>query len=161
MKGDGMQGQVLEDSPDVVLRPTRNAYVDIWEPKTNKFLHKVEDLFSRRWNRRRNRALVERVQDDVSWPLRLNGKHIFETFYHGPITGFPFSMIVLRIESGECVATEIGPRRKLGKERGEQVEEFLFIDVPKVKVKIGHGRLPSVAQGDDIFYDRRTELMSV
>jgi hypothetical protein len=70
-------------------------------------------------------------------------------------------MLVLKIEPGEYVATEVGPRRKLGKERGKQVVEFLFIDVPEVKIKIGHRRLPGVAQGYDVFYDRRTELILV
>ena len=47
MKGHSAQGQVFEDSLNVVLRPTRNTYMDIWEVKANKFFHKLEDLFSR------------------------------------------------------------------------------------------------------------------
>jgi hypothetical protein len=38
---------VFEDGLNVVLRPTRNTYMDIWEMKANKFIHKFEDLFSR------------------------------------------------------------------------------------------------------------------
>jgi hypothetical protein len=71
-------------------------------------------------------------------------------------------MIVFRIELGEYVATGIRPRRKLGKEGGKQVGKLLFIDIPEVKIKIGHRCHPSVAQGYDIFYDRRTKfIMSV
>jgi hypothetical protein len=46
----------------------------------------------------------------------------------------------------------------LDKERGKQVAEFLFINVPEVEIKIGYQRLASIEQGD-IFYDRGTELM--
>ena len=38
---------MFEDSLNIVLRPTRNTYVDIREVKANKFIHKLEDLFSR------------------------------------------------------------------------------------------------------------------
>jgi hypothetical protein len=38
---------------------------------------------------------------------------ISEAFYHGPITGFVYPMIVCRIESRECITIGIGPSRKL------------------------------------------------
>jgi hypothetical protein len=66
---------------------------------------------------------------------------------------------VFRIESREYIAAGIGSRRKLDEEGGKQVGKSLFIDVPEVEIKIGHRCLPSVAQGYDIFYDRRTEFM--
>lgn len=34
-----------------------------------------------------------------------------------------------------------------------QVLKSLFIDVPEIKVKIGHQDLPSIAQGRDVLYD--------
>ena len=37
--------------------------------------------------------------------------------------------------------------------------KFLFINVLEVKIKIGHGGHPSVAQGHDFLYDRRTDLI--
>jgi hypothetical protein len=49
------------------------------------------------------------------------------------------------IKSGEYIATGIGPSRELDKEGGKQVGEFLFIDVPEVKIKICQGGHPSVA----------------
>ncbi len=71
-------------------------------------------------------------------------------------------MIVFRIELREYVTTRIGPSRKLDEKRRKQVAKFLFIDVPEVKIKIGHQGPPSVARGDDILYDRGTRLaMSV
>jgi hypothetical protein len=69
---------------------------------------------------------------------------------------------VQRIKSGEYIATGIRLSGKLDEERGKQVAEFLFINIPEVKIKVGHRCLLSVAQGDDILYDRGTELkMSV
>ena len=39
--------------------------------------------------------------------------------------------------------------------------EFLFINVPEVKIEIGHRCLPRVAQGHDLLYDRGTEFDDV
>ena len=41
--------------------------------KANKVTHKFEDLFPRRWNGRRDRALFERIKHDASRSLRLEG----------------------------------------------------------------------------------------
>jgi hypothetical protein len=46
MKGHSAQGQVFEHGLDIVFRPTCDAYVEIREVKANKFIHKLEDLFS-------------------------------------------------------------------------------------------------------------------
>jgi methenyltetrahydromethanopterin cyclohydrolase len=46
-------------------------------------------------------------------------EHFFEAFDHEAIAGLLFSSIVCRIESGEYVATGVGPSRKLGKKRGK------------------------------------------
>jgi hypothetical protein len=37
---------VFEDSLNVMFRPTCDAYVEIRKVKANKFIHKLEDLFS-------------------------------------------------------------------------------------------------------------------
>jgi hypothetical protein len=37
--------------------------------------------------------------------------------------------------------------------------KFLFINVPEVKIKIGHRGPPSVAQGRNFLYDRGTDLI--
>jgi hypothetical protein len=42
------------------------------------------------------------------------------------------------MKSGEHIATEIGPSRELDEEGGKQVAKCLFIDVPEVKIKVGH-----------------------
>ena len=62
-------------------------------------------------------------------------------------------MIVCGIESGEYIAKGIGLSRKLTEERRKQVVKTLFIDVPEIKIKVGHRGLPSIAQGYDILYD--------
>ena len=50
----------------------------------------------------------------------------------------------------------------MDEERGKQVAKLLFINVPEVKIEIGHGCPPSVAQGHDILYDRGAgSIMSV
>jgi hypothetical protein len=130
--------------------------MDIREVKPNKFFHKLEDLFSWGWNGGRYRTLVERVHNDVSRSLCLEGEHFFEAIYHGAIAGIKYSTIVRRIESEEYVATEIGASRKLDEERRKQVVKSLFIDIPEVKIKVGHRCLLDVAQGYDILYDRGT-----
>jgi hypothetical protein len=47
MKRHSAQSQEFEGSLNAMLRPTRNTYVEIREVKANKFIHKIEDLFSR------------------------------------------------------------------------------------------------------------------
>jgi hypothetical protein len=43
-----------------------------------------------------------------------------------------------KIESRKDIATGIGASRKLDEERWEQVVKFLFVNVPEVKIKVGH-----------------------
>ena len=47
MKENSTWGQVFEDGLNVMLRSTRNAYVEIRKVEVNKFIYEVEDLFSR------------------------------------------------------------------------------------------------------------------
>jgi hypothetical protein len=47
MNGHRVFGQTLKDDPNVMLRPTRNANVEVGEVKANEFIHKLEDFFSR------------------------------------------------------------------------------------------------------------------
>jgi hypothetical protein len=42
---------------------------------------------------------------------------------------------------------------RLDEEGWGQVLKSLFIDVPEIKVKIGHQDLPSIAQARDVLYD--------
>jgi hypothetical protein len=64
-----------------------------------------------------------------------------------------------RIEFGEFVTTGIGPGRELYEEGGKKVARFLLIDVPEIKIEIGHCGHPSIAQGHDILYNRGTEII--
>src|SRR6267154_573597 len=128
-----------EDSLNVGLRSTGNTYVEIWKLKANEFIHKLEDLFSRWWNRGCLRTLVEGIQDDVCRPLCIEeDEHFFEAFYHGAIARLLFSSIVCRMELGEYVTTGIGPSGKLDEERGKQIVKFLFVDVLEDEIKVGH-----------------------
>jgi hypothetical protein len=139
MKGHRVFGQTFEDNPNIMLRPTRDAYVDVWEVKGNEFIHKLQDLFSRRWwNGWRDRTLVECIQNDVNRRLSVEAEHFFKAFNHCPITRFPYSTIVGRMKSGEYVTTGIGARRKLDEQRGKQIVKFLFINVPEIEIEIGH-----------------------
>jgi hypothetical protein len=36
--------------------------------------------------------------------------------------------------------------------------KFLLIDIPEVKIKVGQRGLPGIAQGNNILYDRGTEM---
>jgi hypothetical protein len=158
MKGHGAGSQRFEDSLNVGLRSTSDAYVEIWKLKANEFIHELEDLFSRWWNGGCLRTLVEGIQDDVCRPLCVEeNEHFSETFYHGAIARLLFSSIVCRIESGKYVTTGIGPSRKLDEERRKQIVKFLFVNVPEVKIKIGCRGPPCTAQGHDILYNRGTE----
>ena len=113
--------------------------------KANEFIHKFKYLFSWRWDTRRDWALIDCVQNDVSRALTLNGEHFFEAFYHCPIIGFVYSTIVCRIELGEYVTGGIGSSRKLDKEGRKQIVEFLFIDIPEVEIIICHRGTSSIA----------------
>ena len=62
-----------------------------------------------------------------------------------------------RIEPEEYVTTGIGSGRKLYEEGGKQVVKSLFIDILEVEIEVGHRGRPSIAQGHDVLYDRRTE----
>jgi hypothetical protein len=110
--------------------------MEIMEMKVNKFIEKLKNFFSRRWNTRCNRAFVEGVNDDVSMAVRLHSEHFFEAFHHGTITRLPYSAIVCRVELVKSITTGIGASRKLNEERRKQVLQFLFIDIPEVEIKV-------------------------
>ena len=57
------------------------------------------------------------------------------------------------METGQGVATGIGPSRELNKEGRKEVLEFLLVDIPEVEIEIGHRGHPGVIQGYDILYD--------
>jgi len=125
--------------------------------KPNQFVHKLKHLFSWRGNARGDRTFINRIHDDVTRDLPLKCEHLFEAFYHSPITGFVYTTIVGRIQSGEYIAVGIGPSRKLDEEGRKQVLEFLFIDIPEVEIEISKSGLSGVAQDYDILYDRGAE----
>jgi hypothetical protein len=41
MKRHRVFGQMFEGNPNVMLRPTRDAYMEVWEVKGNEFIHKL------------------------------------------------------------------------------------------------------------------------
>src|SRR6267154_6221032 len=127
--------------------------------KPNKILHELEDFFSRRWNTRRDRTLVKCIQNDVSRPLPLEREHFFQAFRHCAITRLLYPTIMCRIELGEFVTTGIGSGRELDEKRGKKVAKPLLIDVPEIKIEVGHCGHPGIAQGHDILYNRRTEII--
>src|SRR6266576_2038147 len=106
--------------------------------KPNKILHQLEDIFSWRWYTRRDRTLVKCIQNDVSRPLPLEREHLFQAFRHCVITRFLYPSIMCRIELGEFITTGIGPGRELDEERGKKFAKFLLINVPEIKIEIGH-----------------------
>jgi hypothetical protein len=91
--------------------------VEIWKLKTSEFIHKLEDLLSRRRDARGIRTLVERVHDDVGGALLRVAEHVLKTFGHGTITGLMYSTVVFGVKAGKYVATSIGPGGKLDEER--------------------------------------------
>jgi len=112
--------------------------------KINKFIDELKHLFSRGWNSRHERTLVDCIHDDVIRALCLEGEHFFETFYHSSIIRLPNSMVVSRIESGEDVTIGIRASGELDEEGRKQIAEFLLVDVPEVEIKIGHRGLPCI-----------------
>jgi hypothetical protein len=107
---------MFENSMNIVLRPTRNTYVEIPDMKANELIHEPEDIFSRRWNTGRVWTFINCVHDDVSRSLCLVGDHFFEAFYHCGIARFLHPTVVCGIESGEYVTTGIGLSRELDEE---------------------------------------------
>ena len=112
--------------------------MEIWKPKVNEFIHKVEDLFSRWWNGGCLQSLVEGVQDNICRLLHIEIEHFFKAFYHDMIAGILYSTTMRRMEPGERIITEIRPSCKLNEKRRKQVVKYLFIDVLEVKIKVGH-----------------------
>jgi hypothetical protein len=94
MQRYGIWGQRFKDGKNVNLRATGDTHVDIWEAETNKFVDKIEHLFSRRSNIRPERTLIDCVQDDVGRALLIEREHLFETLYHSAIIRFPNSTIM-------------------------------------------------------------------
>ena len=93
--------------------------------------------------------------------MRFEGEHVFEAFHHSTIIRLPRSTLVPKIKFGKYIATRIGLSRKLDEEGGKQFVKVSFISVPEVEIKVGHGGIPSDAQGLNILYDRGTKSMSV
>jgi hypothetical protein len=153
VKGDCIYGYWFEESPNAELRATGNAYVKIWKVKTNKFINEFKDLFLWRWDTRRNRTFIDGVHNDVSRALRFEGEHFFETIYHSTIIRLPNSTIISRVELGQDVTTRIRPSGELEEEGGEQIAEFLLVDVPKIEIKIGNRGPPSIVRGSYILND--------
>ena len=63
---------------------------------------------------------------------------MFQTPYQFVFTRLLSTTVVFEIKGGEYIAITIGPSRKLGDERCEQVPALLLVDVPKIEVKVGH-----------------------
>jgi hypothetical protein len=93
--------------------------VEIRKSKTNKFLDKKKDLFSKRWNPRGSGTLIECIYNDVSRPSPWESENLFETVRHGPIARRMDTTVVCRIKASEYVATMIGLSGKLDEERGQ------------------------------------------
>jgi len=90
--------------------------MEIWEAKSNEFIDKVKDLFSRGWDAGRDGTLIECIQNDKGRTRGKDMEHVFEAFRHSAITRFFFSTIVCRVKSKEHIMTRIGSNGKLGEE---------------------------------------------
>jgi hypothetical protein len=49
MKRHSAFGWRFEDNPNVMFRSTRGAYAEVWEVKSNQFIHELQDFFSWWW----------------------------------------------------------------------------------------------------------------
>src|SRR5712672_1350065 len=107
---------MFEGSLNVEFRSTCNTYMEIWETKSNEFIDKVKDLFSRGWDAGRDGTLIECIQNDVSGIISKDMEHFFKTFRHSAIFRSFFSTIVCRVKSEEHITTRIGPNGKLEEE---------------------------------------------
>jgi len=90
--------------------------MEIWKAKSNEFIDKVKDLFSRGWDAGGDGTLIECIQNDVSRILGKEMEHFFEAFRHRAITRFFLSTIMCRVKSEEHITTRIGSNRKLEEE---------------------------------------------
>ena len=132
-----MKCQRPKRSLNVELGTAGNADMKMWQTKINEILDKRKDLSTRRRDTRRVRALVESVQDDVSWVVE-SREHVLEALCHHTKHGRLFAIIVLQIKPGEDIATRIRLSGKLDEKRGEQVPDILLVEIPEIKIKVSH-----------------------
>jgi len=85
--------------------------------------------------------------------MGLGGEHFVQEIYHGPITRFLYSTIMIRIEFEEHVTTNFGSRRKLDEERRKQILKFLLVGVSEVKIKVSQECSSNISQGRDVLND--------
>src|SRR6266404_220436 len=138
VKGDTVTCQRCKGSSDIELRTARDAYVKTRQAKVHEQLDKGKELFTRRWDSGPVRTLVERVQDNINGRQIWDCEHVNETLYHCTIAGLLCTIFMNRIKRGKDVATRTRLRRKLDEERWEEIAAVLFIDVPKIEIKVRH-----------------------
>ena len=57
--------QRFKGCPNVDLRATRNAQVQVWEVEVDEFLYKYQDLVARGWHPSRVGTLVKRIENKI------------------------------------------------------------------------------------------------
>jgi hypothetical protein len=97
-------------------------------------------LFPWRWQSRRVRAFIEGVNDKVNRLLIWECEHILEASYQFIFTGLLCAASAFEIKVVEYVTMTMRLLGKLSKEGREQVTTVLLVDIPKIKVKICHGK---------------------
>ena len=133
-----MKRQWLEDSSDIDLGATRGANVKFLQAKVDEFLHKLEDLITRRWKPGRVWTFVERIQDNENRTLSQQSQHLFQTFLQSVVTGLVSAIFVCRVNAIENVTARTRGSRKLGYEREQQVVTGLLPEIPEIEVIVCH-----------------------
>jgi hypothetical protein len=145
-----MRRQWLEHSSDVNLWPTCDTNVKSLEVKVDEFLHKLEDLITRRWDPGRSRTFIKRVQDNENWTLSQQSQHFFETFLQSVVTRLLSTIIVCLLNVVEDATARTRASEKLKYERAQEIVTGLFIGIRGIEVKVGHDGRSSFAYGRNV-----------
>ena len=145
MKGYLTSRQRLQSSSDVDFGATRDAYMKIWKGKLDKLLHETQDQVPRRWHPKSIGTLVDRVHDNVDWPVIGGRERLLQVLTQHVIGGLVCAVVMSLVCAVEYITTKIGASRKLRKKGKEQVSAILFLSVLEVKVVICHDGQSGIA----------------
>ena len=133
-----MKRQWLDDSSDVDLGATCGANVKFMQVEVDKFLYKLEDLITRRWEPGRIWTFVQRIQDNENRTLSQQSQHLFQTFLHSVVTWLSSAIIVCLVDAMENVTARTRASRKLGYEGKQKVVTGLLLEIPEIEVIVCH-----------------------
>ena len=155
MNGHSKRRQRLESVSDIDFRATCNTYVKSREGKSDKPFHEAQDQVPRRWHPKSIGTLVDRVHNNVDWPLIGGRERLLQVLYQDVISRLVCAVVMSLVCAVEYITAMIGAGRKLRKKGKEQVPTILLVSIPEVEVVVCHESQSGIAQSHDILDDCR------